>query len=232
MKNLTDSTSETLAPIHTALHGVTALLLTWKWKQHAPPKCWYKPTTLHGVISLLLYWRRQVNSEWSAPLYQATWQNSHYPEDWVAESSEMLHLSKKLHGVTSQKNAICFNGFRVVLRHSWPILQFYNQCYANTQQEINRTKTRTPAVQAPCLFRQMSAYVLQATKAMCLFSLDNMDRHTAQRATYISCNSAVRLQAWLRLLGKFNVYTCQKIIIFRWRFTSLHPHGPALCFPF
>jgi len=92
-------------------------------------------------------------------------------------------------------------------------------------------RTRTPAVQAPCLFRQMSAYVLQATKLACLFSLDTKGRHTAQRATYISCNRPVRLKAWLRLLGKFNVYTCQQIIIFHCRFTSLLPHGRQIAFP-
>jgi len=62
----------------------------------------------------------------------------------------------------------------------------------------------------------MSAYVLQATKPACVFSLDNMRGHTAQRATCISCNRPVRLKAWLRLLSKFDVYTWQKkkIIIF------------------
>jgi len=54
-----------------------------------------------------------------------------------------------------------------------------------------------------------------------------MGRHTAQRATYISCNWPVSLKAWLRLLAKFNFYTCRQIIISFIAGSHLYTHMDA-----
>ena len=103
---------------------------------------------------------------------------SYYPEYEVAQSSVMLHFSNKLHHVTSQKTVICYVCFRVVLRHSWTFSKPCNQCSAKTRQEIDWLKTRTPAVEAPCMFGQMSAYVLHATKPdVCFYWTTWVDTH-------------------------------------------------------